>query len=456
MSSLTRLCLAAVWIALPSLLCANDVQFIRIRADAPTTITSINREGEITWTSPQSNVHWTVETTAGGAGQWGAVVSGLQSGTEAKVKLDLTSYPQSTISVRATYSTSPLPDFEMILQDESWHEVARAITNAKGECWFHHVPPGKYWVANIETPLYAQNWFGSAPGTPNQFNVRVSRQVPLGMVPEGPAQAPMLFAWGTLTDCAVYNFKLYRDDTNTHELKLLEEVPDLIENNYASLQSFTKDWHYLWTVIGYDIWNNPVMLGSRSFSPTFTGDGGGKWRTNRLFGVVRFSTVPMGNFTVQLKNYSTLQVVAQTQTDERGWYVFSNVPAGVYSLGHLDANYSSGMLTHIEVPAQFPHQGTFQLVKRSTINNPHSHQQITTRTPTFEWSSIPQSVTYSFSLVRSSPFLSIHEKQGLTSTLYTPPITLADSDSYFWSVVGKDAAGNPVLDAGAGFSVKGN
>ena len=455
MNSFARLKLVVVWIAASPVLSATDVQFLRIRADAPTTITGFNREGEIAWTSPQANVRWTVETTPGDAERWGAVASGLQAGTEHKVKVDLTSYPANTLSVRATYSTSPLAGMEMILQDEAWQEIARAITNARGECWFHHVPPGAYWVSNIETALYAQNWFSSLPGAPQRFEVRVQRHVPLGMAPEGEASAPLRFAWGTLTDCAFYNFKLYSNNTNTHELKLLEEVPDLVDNSYASLQSFTKNWHYLWTVTGYDIWNNPVMLGTRNFSPLFTGDGGGKTRTNRIFGVVRFSTVPMGNFTLQLQNFNTLQVVAQTVTDERGWYVFANVPAGVYSLGHQDANHAGSVLTRIEVPATFPHQGTFELVKRSTLNVPGDHQRISVRTPTFEWSGLPQSVTYSFSLVRSSPFLAIHEQHGLTTTSYTPPITLADSDSYFWSVEGKDASGNPVLQAGAGFAVKG-
>jgi hypothetical protein len=94
---------------------ANDAQFIRIRADAPTTITGITRDGQISWTNALANARYTIETRPSGpSNKWGSVVSGVQTGIQSKVRVDLTSYGKNVISVRATYSTMPLPNFEMV------------------------------------------------------------------------------------------------------------------------------------------------------------------------------------------------------------------------------------------------------------------------------------------------------------------------------------------------------
>jgi hypothetical protein len=318
--------------------------------------------------------------------------------------------------------------------DSNWTEIARGLTDANGECLFYNVPPGKYWVANIETSLYTQVWYGSDPDNTNHFDVHVERQVPLGMQPEGDMKFKMAFNWGQLTNCAFYKFQLYSRSTNTYPtLTLLEEVPDLVDTSYATTNLFLKGQTYFWSITGYDIWSYPVMTGSRDFTSQFTGDGGGVRRIHRVFGLARFSTRTVPGVAMLLRRKSDYQIAAQAISDDCGFYVFSDVSPGSYTLTHQDPNYTGGSLGwSVTVPAAYPYQGGYRLIKQSTVNLPDNKVKLATRTPTFTWAAISESVTYSFSLVRSSPYAVLHETKGLKDPTYTPAVVLPDGDSYFW------------------------
>lgn len=462
LSLITRMrvcvCLAGAMVAMVSSMRGNEARFFRIRADAPITITSVARDGTITWTSPQANVHFTVEATANdGTFQWGAVMSGTQTAPQHSVQVSFQGYGLSDISVRATYSITPLANLEMILLNRTnGQEVAHAITDARGDCYFRDVPFGDYDVCNIETALYEGSfWWGPSPGNSRHFDVHVARKVPLGMAPEGTMPAKMAFSWGGLTDCAYYVFDLYSRNTNrTPELMLEDEANDLVDTTYPTPKTLYTGQAYYWYVTGYDVWGYPVMYGSREFTAQYTGDGGGKARGSRLFGLVKYSTRPIPGLTLQLKDVN-YKGIATATTDARGWYSFADLPAGGYYLSNLDPNYSATpvSLYHVQLP-ESAGRLHLQLAKRSPVNSP-DHQVLTTRTPTFVWQGVPESKAYTFQLVRSSPYAVLEERGGLTATTYTTAVELPDGDSYFWDVTGRDAEGTVVLQAGSGFMVRG-
>jgi len=381
---------------------ADTVQLIRIRADAPTRITGITPQGGITWTSSVPDLDFTIETAPGDAKKWGAMVSGKQTGFQHSMALDLLSHAQNLISVKVFYSILPLPRYEMrLLESDSWTEVARAITDDNGECFFYNMPPANYLVGNYEFPLYAEAWWDSpiilGVKQTNEFTIHMMRKVP-ALSPGGDLLAPSPFNWGTITDCVYYDFRLY-DYTEVPgggpALGLVDERLDLLETTYSTPHLFVKGHSYRWYVTGFDLWNNPVMRGEETLDAKFDGAGGGGGNQRAVFGLVRFSTQAMKDFPMTLRD-GAFGVVYRAKSDDRGWYTFTSVAPGTYWLNHEHSGYSLDSFL-VTTPDEAGYQATLQLTKWSTSSSP-SHETVKTDRPTFRWTGIPKSSSYSFRL----------------------------------------------------------
>lgn len=450
------LCHLAALLAVLGSAMAQDLQMFRIRANGPTTITGFQPNGDITWTSTTPNLQFTVESTTGSGKKWGAVVSGVQPGLEHSTRLPIATGAGNVISVLTSYSGSPLPNYEMQLVRYApvWEVIAKAITDNDGECFFHNVPPGGYYVGMEETPLYSSMWWDSpivnGVRQTNVFRIHAMRQA-FGLLPEGDVPAKTEFSWGLLTDCRYYQFELRGvSPTGAVDPEPIERFDDLLDTHYVPVTAFAQGNAYRWAVTGFDARARPVMNGFRYIRPLFAGTVGEPRKGNSVFGLARFSTRFIAGVPVVLLGMNS-QTVAKSDSDATGWFAFRDVLPGDYWLTHQSADYSQDRIL-ITLPDQAGHRD-LPLTKRSAVNVPR-HETVATRTPTFLWSGIPEAATYVFRLLGGNPLVVIHEQPGLIATAYVSPSSLADGD-YFWNVTGVDLEGNTVLTAGARFTVKG-
>ena len=65
---------------------------------------------------------------------------------------------------------------------------------------------------------------------------------------------------------------------------------------------------------------------------------------------------------------------------------------------------------------------------------------VTTETPTFQWSAVPEATGYYLSIVDTTTQVTIANNLQVTGTSYTPATSLTNGDSYQWQVQAYDGS----------------
>lgn len=173
----------------------------------------------------------------------------------------------------------------------------------------------------------------------------------------------------------------------------------------------------------------------------------------KISGTVYYSTTPLSGEVVELVN-SQSQVVGVTTSGVNGAYSFLNLSNDFYEVGFkTDANYVySGWGFNVEGADVV--QDVWR-VKPLTAIAPASGATVHAAQPTFEWSTLPEAVTYNFRLNVNGNPNSVDVRNGLTTNRYTTVATLANGQGCTWHVVALDAQNHQIgrISPSAEFSV---
>ena len=439
---------------------ATDSQLFQVRGDSTTAFTSVLPNGQITWTSAVPNINYTLMALPGGQSSWGAVVSGTQSGLTQTVTVPNPVGPANMIAVRTYFYTNVVSGITVNLMNGSYQQRAQVVSGADGRCWFYDMPADSYslsYNASVQYKPYDYGTYVTANvGQSNAVNVYLAKN-PTSVQPQPGASvssAPT-FSWAGIPEAAYYQFILYRADAS--QLTQVDSVPGLLQTYYLTTTNFEAGKSYYWSLVGYDIWAQPVLYSFCNFYAQFSGPGGGTNKAGgdqRVFGVLQCGNSPITNTIVYMTN-TTAHVKYATLTDSSGWFDIEGIPAGTYNLIQPDTTYIWQALATVSMPANAGHQGIFYLIARAGNMQPAAHSTVNTHTPVFSWSGNTAVVSYVVLVTGWSTGLTIFSQNTGTATTLPSPVSLANGD-YFWSVSGYDADGNQVLSGvGGRFTVAG-
>jgi hypothetical protein len=94
-----------------------------------------------------------------------------------------------------------------------------------------------------------------------------------------------------------------------------------------------------------------------------------------------------------------------------------------------------------------------QPASQPTLSSPANGALNVVTSPTFSWSAASQAASYRFDLATNASFSAmVHSATGLTTTSYTPPITLNTSVQYYWRVTAENACGTAGASATFSFT----
>ena len=428
---------------------ATDSQLFRVRGDAATIFTSVLPNGQMTWTSAVPNINYTLMALPGGQASWGAVVSGTQSGASQTVTVPNPAGPANVIAARTYFYTNVLSGITVNLLNGGFQQQAQAVSGTDGRCWFYDMPADSYSLSYNASAQYAPYYYGTYisanVGQSNSVNVYLAKN-PTSVQPQYGTwvySAPT-FTWAGIPEAAYYQFILYRADPS--QLTQIDSVVGLLQTNYLTTTNFVSGNHYYWSLIGYDIWAQPVLYSFYNFYAQFSGPGGGTNKAGgdqRVFGVLQCGDYPITNAMIFLTN-TTIHVAYGTLTDSRGWFDIEAIPAGTYNLIQPDTTYIWQALGTVSMPANAGHQGVYYLIARAGNMQPAAHGTVNTHTPVFSWTGIAAAASYIVNVANWNTGQTIFNQNTGTATSLSSPVSLANGD-YSWNVTGYDVDSNEVL-----------
>ena len=70
--------------------------------------------------------------------------------------------------------------------------------------------------------------------------------------------------------------------------------------------------------------------------------------------------------------------------------------------------------------------------------SPADNSIVTTTTPTFSWTAVPNAIGYELQIAGSEEELASSKAENVTETSYTPKLPLTDKQIYYWRIRAKD------------------